>query len=100
MTPPLSLLTLDEIGPTVVTTPTTCPREAPTSGGAAEEVSAPMQSQPNGAAAPTNDAGRYAFDPTRRWSTRHRGISFRLNRDLRKRYFVYDRGNFLSAGTT
>ena len=41
-----------------------------------------MQAQTN---APTSDRERYGFDPTRRWKTRHRGISYRLSRSLERR---------------
>lgn len=58
------------------------------------------QSQPNEASARLTDAERYLKDPTRRWPTRHRGISYRLNRSLDRSYFVHDRGKFVPAGAT
>jgi integrase len=47
-----------------------------------------------------NDAERYRIDPTRRWPTRYRGVSYRLDRSLKRSYFVYDRGKFIPAGAT
>jgi|SRR5579862_3277468 len=50
--------------------------------------------------APSTDRERYALDPTRRWPTRHRGISYRLSRDLTRTYAVYWKGKHLQAGAT
>lgn len=52
------------------------------------------------AEAPKTDKGRYKLDPTRRWPTRHRGISFRVNRSLERSYFVHEKGKFVPAGRT
>jgi hypothetical protein len=49
---------------------------------------------------PSTDRERYALDPTRRWPTRYRGITYRLNRSLGRTYFVYWKGAFISAGKT
>lgn len=49
---------------------------------------------------PTTDRARYDLDPTRRWPTRHRGISFRLKRSLERSYFAYWKGAFIPAGRT
>ena len=49
---------------------------------------------------PPTDRARYDHDPTRRWPTRHRGVSYRLDRSLSRSYFVYDRGKFVPAGST
>jgi integrase len=49
---------------------------------------------------PSSDRERHKLDPTRRWPTRHRGLSFRLNRRLERSYFVHDRGKFVPAGKT
>jgi integrase len=58
------------------------------------------QSQPNQASVALTDAERYRSDPTRRWPTRHRGISYRVTASLERRYFVFDRNKFVPTGTT
>jgi integrase len=58
-----------------------------------------MQSQRNGASAPTTDAQRYALDPTRRWSVEKApGIYYRLNAKLERAYLVHHQGKFVPAG--
>jgi integrase len=57
-----------------------------------------MQNQPNQAPTPQTDSERYKVDATRRWATRHRGVSFRLSRDLTRTYFVYLNGGYEPAG--
>ena len=55
-----------------------------------------MQAQTS--VAPSTDRERYQVDPTRRWPTRHRGVSYRLNAKLDRMYYVYDRGTYVLGG--